>query len=63
MLLLNHVVSTDLPTFAPTTETVSPARSIPQTASSKSEIIFAIKSIFSGKAAEIDEIPENLTFT
>ena len=43
--------------FAPTTEPISPDRSIPQIPPSKSEIVFAIKSIPSGKAAGIDEIP------
>ena len=43
--------------FAPTTETISPARSIPQTPTRKLEIISAIKSIPSGKAAEIYGIP------
>ena len=38
----NHVVSSDVPPFAPSTETISPARSI--------------KSIPSGKAAGINEI-------
>ena len=55
--VLNHVVSSDVPPFAPTTETISPARSIPQTPPSKSEIVSAIKSIPSGKAAGIDGIP------
>ena len=55
--VLNHVVSSDIPTFAPTTETISSARSIAQTSSSKLEIVFAIKSIPSGKAAGIDVIP------
>ena len=35
--VLNHVVSSEVPPFAPTTETISPARSILQTPSSKSE--------------------------
>ena len=48
----------EVPPFAPTTETISPARSIPQTPASKSEIVCAIKSILSGKAAGIDGIPE-----
>ena len=55
--VLNHVVSSDVPPFAPITETISPARSIPQTPPSKSEIVSAIKSIPSGKAAAIDGIP------
>ena len=55
--VLNHVVSSDVPPFAPTTETNSPARSIPQTPLSKSEIASAIKSISSGKTEEIDGIP------
>ena len=55
--VLNHVVSSDVPPFAPTTESISPARSIPQTPASKSEIVSAIKSILSGKAARIDGIP------
>ena len=46
----NHVVSIDVPP-------ISPARSIPQTAPSKSEIVSAIKSLPSGKAAGIDGIP------
>ena len=46
-----------MPPFAPTTETISPTRSIPQTAPSKSEIVSAIKSISSGKAARINGIP------
>ena len=53
--VLNHVVSSDVSPFAPTTETISPARSIPQTP--KSEIVSAIKSIPSGKAAGMDGIP------
>ena len=40
-----------------TTETISPARSIPQTYPSKSEIGSAIKSLPFGKAARIDGIP------
>ena len=55
--MLNHVVSSDVLPIAPTTETISPARSIPQTSSSKSEIVSAIKSIPSGKAAGTDGIP------
>ena len=55
--MLNHVVSSDVPPFAPTTEPISPARSIPQTPSSKSEIVSAIKSVLSGKAAGINGIP------
>ena len=50
-------MSSDAPPFAPTTETISPARSIPQTPPSKSKIVSAIKSIPSGKAAGIDGIP------
>ena len=53
----NHVVSSDVPHFAPTTETIAPARSIPQTPPSKSEIVSAIKSIPSGKAVGIDGQP------
>ena len=55
--MLNHVVSSEVPPFAATTETVSPARIIPQTPPSKSEIVFAIKSLPSGKAAGIYGIP------
>ena len=55
--VLNHVVSSDVPHFAPTTEPISPARSIPQTPPSKSQIVSAIKSIPSGKDAGIDGIP------
>ena len=55
--MLNHVVSSEVFLFASTTETISPARSIPQTPSSKSEIVSAIKSLPSGKAAGIDGIP------
>ena len=40
--VLNHVVSCDVPPFAPTTETISPVRIIPQTPPSKSEIVSAI---------------------
>ena len=58
--VLNHVVSSDVPPFAPTTETISPARSIPQTPHNKSEILSAIKSIPSGKAAGMDGIPTEL---
>ena len=54
--MLNHVVSSEVPPFAATTETVSPARIIPQTPPSKSEIVFAIKSLPSRKAAGIDGI-------
>ena len=43
--MFNLVVSSDVPPFAPTTDTISPARSIPQTPPSKSEIVSAIKSI------------------
>ena len=32
--VLNHVVASDVPSFAPTTEPISTARSIPQTPSS-----------------------------
>ena len=39
------------------TETISPARSIPQTPPSKSEIVSAIKSLPSDTAAAIDGIP------
>ena len=55
--VLNHVVSSDTPPFAPTTETISPTRSIPQTTPCKYEIVSAIKFIPSGKAAGIDVIP------
>ena len=55
--VLTHIVSSDIPPFAPTTETISPARSIPQTPPSKSEIVSTIKFIPSGKAAGIDGIP------
>ena len=48
-----HVVTSEVPT----TETISPTRSIPQTPSSKSKKVSAIKSIHSGKAAGIDGIP------
>ena len=52
-----ELVSSEVPPFAPPTETISPARSIPQTLTSKSEIVSAIKSLRSGKAAGIDGIP------
>ena len=55
--VLNHVVSSDVPAFAPSTETISLTRSIPQTPPSKSEISSAIKSIPSGKPPGIDGIP------
>ena len=55
--VLCHIVSTEVPPFAPTTESISPARSIPQTSPSKSVIVSAIKSMSSGKAAGIDGIP------
>ena len=55
--VLNRVVSSKVSLFAATTETISPARSILQTPPSKSEIVSAIKSIPSGKAAGIDGIP------
>ena len=55
--MLNHAVSSDVPPLAPTTETISPARSIPQTPLSKSEIVPAIKSLCSGKAAGKYGIP------
>ena len=58
--VLNHIVSSDFPPFAPTTEPISPARSIPQTPLSKSEIVSATKSLPSGKAAGIDGIPAEL---
>ena len=54
--VLNHIVSREVPPFAPNTETISAARSIPQTSPSKSEIVSAIKSIPSGKAAGINGI-------
>ena len=47
----------DVAPFPATTEATSPVRSIPQTPFSKSEIVSAIKSIASGKAAGIDGIP------
>ena len=50
-------MTSDVPSFAPTRETISPSRSIPQTTPSKSEIVSTIKSIPSGKAAEIDGKP------
>ena len=50
-------MSSDVPPFAPTIETISPARSIPETSPSKSEIVSAIKSLPSDKAAGIKEIP------
>ena len=55
--VVNHVMSSEVPTFAPTTETISPARSIAQTSHSKSETVSEIKSIPSGKAAGIDGTP------
>ena len=55
--VFNYVVSREVPPFAPTTETISPVRSIPQAPPSKSEIVAAIKSLPSGKAAGIDGIP------
>ena len=55
--VLNHVMSSDVPPFAPTTQTISPAGRIRQTPPSKSEIVSAFKSIPSGKAAGIDGIP------
>ena len=57
--MLNHVVSSKVPPFAPTTETISPAGSIPQTPplQSKSEIVSVIESLPSGKASGSDEIP------
>ena len=55
--VLNHVMSSEFPPFAPTTETISSAGSIPQTPPSKSEIVSALKSIPSGKAAGINAIP------
>ena len=53
--VLSLIVSSEVAPFAATTETISPARSIPQTP--KSEIVSAIKSIPSGKAAGMDGIP------
>ena len=47
----------EVPRFAPTTETISAARSIPQTPASKSEIASAITYLPSGKAAGIDGMP------
>ena len=58
--MLNYIVSSDVPPFAPTRETISPAGSIPQTPPSKSETVSTIKSIPSGKAAGIDGIPAEL---
>ena len=55
--VLNHVVSSDVSNFAATKETISPARSIPRIPPSKSEIVSAIKSLHSSKAAGIDGIP------
>ena len=55
--VLNHVMSSEVPPFAPTTETISLAGSISQTPPSNSEIVSAIKSIPSGEAAGIDGIP------
>ena len=55
--VLNHVVSSEVPPFAPTIEAISPARSIPQTSSSKSQIASASKGLPSGKTAGIDGIP------
>ena len=54
--MLNLAVSSAVPPFAPTTETISPAGSIPQTPASKSEIVSAFKSLPSGEAAGIDGI-------
>ena len=54
--MLNHFAPSEVTPFAPTTKTILPARSIPQTLS-KSEIVSAIKSLLSGKAAGIDGIP------
>ena len=51
---LNHVVSSDVPPFAPTTETISPAKILPQTPSSKPEIVAAIKSLPYVTAAAVD---------
>ena len=56
--VLNHVVSSDVPPFASTTETISPARSTSQNPPSKSEIVSAIKSIPSGKVAGFCGLPE-----
>ena len=50
-------MTSEVANFASTTATISPARSIPQTPPSKSEIVSAIKSVHSGKAAGIDGIP------
>ena len=55
--VLNHVLWSEVPLFGPTTETISPARSIPQTPPSKSEKVSAIKSLPSGKAAGTNAIP------
>ena len=54
--MFTHVVSSDVPPFTSTTETISPDRSIPQTPTSKSEIVSAIKAIPTFKAAGIDGI-------
>ena len=43
--------TSEVPPFAPTTETISPARSVPQIPASKAEIVSVIKSIPCGKAA------------
>ena len=56
-LCLIMCISNEVSPFAPTTETISPARSIPQTPPNKSEIVSAIKSVPSGKATGIDGIP------
>ena len=48
--VLNHVLWSEVPLFGPTTETISPARSIQQTPPSKLEIVSAIKSLPSVKA-------------
>ena len=50
-------MSSEVLPFAPTSETISPAGSIPQTPASKSEIVSAIISLLSGKAAGIAGIP------
>ena len=60
METLYHIVASEVPPFAATTETISPARSIPHIPPYKSEIVSAIKSLPSGKAAGTDGIPAEL---
>ena len=52
-----NVVSSEVPLCDPTTKTISAASSKPQSPSNKSEVVSAIKSIPSGKAAGNDGIP------